>query len=65
MAKEQLSNVYPTEEEITERVYELFLDHLSTSTPNDYWTIAETELLERAASRAIRTGARPKRRPRR
>jgi hypothetical protein len=57
--------VYPTDDEIAERAYQMLLDRLSAPLViTDYWRLAETELLERAATRAIRAVAasRPRRR---
>jgi hypothetical protein len=56
-------NPYPTDEEIAQRVHEMFLDRECSRTPIECWTIAETELLERAAARVIKP-VRPKRRRR-
>ena len=47
-------DTYPTEEEISQRVYEMFLKRAWRNGSADYWTIAESELLERAARRVLR-----------
>ena len=39
---------YPTEEQISELAYEMFLQH-RTARLTDYWRMAETTLLDRAA----------------
>ena len=58
--------VYPTDEEIAERAYEMFLARVSsTFGVADYWTAAQTELLERAAARAIGAAANSRDRRRR
>jgi hypothetical protein len=49
---------YPTDDEIAQRVYELFLERAWTDRSPDYWTLAETELLDRAARRVVRRDAR-------
>ena len=47
---------YPTEDEIADRVFERLMDaHVSRSGAGDCWTAAETELLERAATRLLRS----------
>jgi hypothetical protein len=51
------AGIYPTEEEIAQLVYEMFLERAWTlNGGGDYWRIAEAELLDRAARRAIRPG---------
>jgi hypothetical protein len=45
---------YPTDEEIAQRVYEMFLERTWPSGSPDYWNIAESELLDRAARRILR-----------
>jgi hypothetical protein len=67
MASEHLPPraVYPTDDEIAERAYQMLLDRLSAPMGiTEYWKLAETELLERAATRAIRpvAASRPRRR---
>ena len=47
--------IYPTDDEIAQRAYEMLLDRLSAPLViTDYWKLAEAELLERAVARAIR-----------
>ena len=67
MASDHLppKGVVPTDDEIAERAYEMLLGRLSSPLGiTEYWRLAEAELLERAASRAIRavTASRPRRR---
>ena len=47
-------DIYPTADEIAERAYEMLRERGSkTFGAADYWRIAEAELLERGASKAI------------
>jgi hypothetical protein len=51
------AGTYPTDDEIAQLVYEMFLERAWTlNGGTDYWRIAEAELLDRAARRAVRTG---------
>jgi hypothetical protein len=50
--------LYPTDEEIAQRVYEMFLERTWTFESPDYWNIAESELLDRAARRVLRRAGR-------
>jgi len=45
--------VYPTDDEIAQRAYEMLRER-TTAPSVVYWKLAEAELLERAAARAIR-----------
>jgi hypothetical protein len=57
--------MFPTEEEISALAYQLFLSGRAAR-PGDYWRLAETELLERAAKaipRVPETGPKPSRPP--
>jgi hypothetical protein len=56
------AGTYPTDDEIAQLVYEMFLERAWTLNGGaDYWRIAETELLERAAARVVRAGVSRKR----
>jgi hypothetical protein len=47
--------IFPTDDEIADRAYEMIVTGASAPTAVvDYWKLAEAELLERAAARAIR-----------
>ena len=63
MAKPQREpprNLFPTDEEIAERAYELcFVARDATREPLSYMDVAEDELLDRAATRALQ--AKPRR----
>jgi hypothetical protein len=55
--REPPKDVFPTEDEIAERAYELLLHRSSAADGlTDYWRLAEAELLERGARRIVRTG---------
>jgi hypothetical protein len=50
------AGTYPTDDEISQLVYEMFLERAWTlNGGGDYWRIAEAELLDRAARRAVRS----------
>ena len=56
-------SVYPTEDEIAQRAYEMLQERTTAPCIVNYWKLAEAELLERAAARAVRpVPARPRRR---
>ena len=47
---------FPSEEEISARAYEMcLLERHSTVASVDYWRVAESELLDRAARRIIKS----------
>jgi len=47
--------IFPTEMEIVERAYQLFIaDDMRSERVSDYWQRAEEELLDRAARKVIR-----------
>jgi len=46
--------VYPTDDEISQRAYEMLQERTTAPSVVNYWKLAEAELLERAAARAIR-----------
>ena len=46
--------VYPTDDEIAQRAYEMLQERTTSPSVVNYWKLAEAELLERAAARAIR-----------
>jgi len=46
--------VYPTDDEIAQRAYEMLQERSIAPCIVNYWKLAEAELLERAAARAIR-----------
>jgi hypothetical protein len=49
---------FPSEEEIWARAYEMcFLERDSTAASADYWRAAESELLDRAARKIIKSPA--------
>jgi hypothetical protein len=55
------SGPYPTDDEIAQRVYEMFLERNWTSGSPDFWSIAEAELLDRAATGLSRRDGRGQR----
>ena len=56
-------DIYPTPDEIAVRAYEMLRERSSRAFgAGDYWSAAETELLERAATRALQEVDRRKRR---
>jgi hypothetical protein len=57
--RRRLDDPYPTDDEIAQRTYEMFLDGSSSSVGAvTCWRLAEAELLERSAERALRTYSR-------
>jgi hypothetical protein len=55
---------FPSEEEISARAYEMFLlERDLTVASADYWRAAESELLDRAARKTIRSPAKRRDRP--
>jgi hypothetical protein len=57
--RRRLDDPYPTDDEIAQRTYEMFLDESSSSVGAvTCWRLAETELLERSADRVLRTYSR-------
>jgi hypothetical protein len=52
--REPPRDTFPTEDEVSQRVYEMFLERAWSYRSPDYYRIAESELLERAARRIAR-----------